>query len=153
MRPGVSGMFSRPMLKRLCTAKIAGGRVTKAALRYDGSLGVDAAVLKAAGIRPYEMVLISNVDNGRRFETYTIPEPAGSGNLCLYGGAAHMGKKGEELIIMAYGYFTPSEAARFKKPCVVRVAAGNRLQQARHEAGPRPSPGRPLPLRRARAGR
>jgi aspartate 1-decarboxylase len=116
------------MLKRLCTGKIAGGRVTKALLQYEGSLGVDAKVLKTAGIRPYEMVLIANVSNGRRFETYTIPEPAGGGALCLYGGAAHMGAPGDELIIMAYGYFAPAEASRFKGPKVVRLAARNRLK-------------------------
>lgn len=116
------------MLKRLCTAKIANGAVTKAALHYDGSLGVDSAVLEASGIRPYEMVLIANVTNGRRFETYTIPESPGSGNLCLYGGAAHMGAVGDELIIMAYGYFEPSEAAGFKGPKVVKLAPQNKLR-------------------------
>lgn len=120
-------MVSNPMLKRLCTSKIANGRVTKALLKYEGSLGVDAAVLKAAAILPFEMVLIANVSNGRRFETYTIPEPARSGNLCLYGGAAHMGKPGDELIVMAYGYATEAKAKRFKGPRVVRLAAGNRL--------------------------
>lgn len=117
----------RPMLKRLCTAKIANAIITKAALHYEGSLGVDSAVLEAAAIRPYEMVLIANVTNGRRFETYTIPEPPGSGNLCLYGGAAHMGRVGDELIVMAYGYFEPSEAAAFKGPRVVRLAEKNQL--------------------------
>jgi aspartate 1-decarboxylase len=75
------------------------------------------------------MVLIANVTNGRRFETYTIPEAAGSGAICLYGGAAHMGKPGEELIIMAYGYLSPGEVRRFKTPRVVRLAKGNRVKK------------------------
>lgn len=115
------------MLKRMCTAKIANAFVTKALLHYEGSLGVDSSVLRAAGILPYEMVLIANVTNGRRFETYTIPEPAGSGALCLYGGAAHMGGPGDELIVMAYGYLSEAETAAFKGPTVVRLAAGNKL--------------------------
>ena len=115
------------MLKRMCTAKIANAFVTKVELHYDGSCGVDRSVLEAAGILPYEMVLIANVTNGRRFETYTIPEPAGSGALCLYGGAAHMGQPGDELIVMAYGYLTEAETSAFKGPRVVRLAAKNKL--------------------------
>jgi aspartate 1-decarboxylase len=115
------------MLKRMCTAKIANAFVTKAELHYEGSLGVDSTALSAVGILPYEMVLIANVTNGRRFETYTIPEPAGSGALCLYGGAAHMGQPGDELIVMAYGYLSEAEAAVFKGPRVVRLAAKNRV--------------------------
>jgi aspartate 1-decarboxylase len=115
------------MLKRMCTAKIANAFVTQAVLHYEGSLGVDASILESAKILPYEMVLIANVTNGRRFETYTIPEPPGSGNFCLYGGAAHMGQPGDEIIIMAYGYLGPEEISSFKGPRVVRLAAHNKL--------------------------
>jgi aspartate 1-decarboxylase len=115
------------MLKRMCTAKIANAYVTRTLLKYEGSLGVDAKVLEASGIHPYEMVLIANVTNGRRFETYTIPEPAGSGSVCLYGGAAHMGAPGDELIVMAYGYLDEAEVSRFKGPQVVRLGPKNTL--------------------------
>ncbi len=115
------------MLKRFCTAKIARAIVTKAEVQYEGSLGVDASILKASGIRPYEMVLVVNVTRPGRFETYTIPEPAGSGNICLYGGAAHLGQPGEELIVMASGYLDPAEAAVYEGPKVVRLASGNKL--------------------------
>ena len=125
--PPGSAILTRPMLKRMCTSKIANAFVTKAVLHYEGSLGVDASILDAAKILPYEMVLIANVTNGRRFETYTIPEPKGSGNFCLYGGAAHMGQPGDEIIIMAYGYLNPDELSDFKGPRVVRLAAQNAL--------------------------
>jgi len=115
------------MLKRMCTAKIANAYVTRAELHYEGSCGIDQAMLEASGILPYEMVLIANVTNGRRFETYTIPEPKGSGNICLYGGAAHMGAPGDELIIMAYGYLDAADLKTFKAPRVVRLAAHNQL--------------------------
>jgi len=72
------------MLKRMCTAKIANAYITKAELHYEGSCGIDASVLEASGILPYEMVLIANVTNGRRFETYTIPEAPGSGAMRGY---------------------------------------------------------------------
>src|SRR5262249_24081216 len=84
--PGNPAILIRPMLKRMCTSKIANAFITKAELHYEGSCGIDASVLEAAGILPYEMVLIANVTNGRRFETYTIPEARGSGAFCLYRG-------------------------------------------------------------------
>ncbi len=115
------------MLKRMCTAKIANAFITQSQLHYDGSCGIDSGVLEASGILPYEMVLIANVTNGRRFETYTIPEPKGSGNFCLYGGAAHMGAPGDEIIIMAYGYLDAADLAGFKAPKVVRLGPKNTL--------------------------
>ena len=117
------------MLKRMCMAKIANAYITKAELHYEGSCGIDSSVLEASGILPYEMVLIANVTNGRRFETYTIPEPKGSGAFCLYGGAAHMGAPGDELIIMAYGYLNETELAKFKSPKVVRLGEKNKLKK------------------------
>src|SRR3979409_2474796 len=102
------------MLKRMCTAKIANAYVTKGEQHYEGSCGIDASVLEASGILPYEMVLIANVTNGRRFESYTIPAPRGSAAFCLSGGAAHMGAPGDEIIIMAYGYLNEAEIAKFK---------------------------------------
>lgn len=115
------------MLKRMCTGKVANAIVTKAEVKYDGSLGIDSSILVAGGIHPYEMVLIANVSNGRRLETYTIPEPAGSGTIGLYGGAARLGAPGDELIIMAYGYLEPAELSRFRGPKVIRLAPGNKL--------------------------
>ncbi len=125
--PSDSAMLAPLMLKRFCTAKIANAVVTKAVVKYEGSLGVDAAILKAAGVRPYEMALIANLANTQRFETYLIPEPAGSGAVCLYGGAAHMGKPGDELILMISGWLEPAEAAMFEGPRVVKLLPGNRL--------------------------
>ena len=115
------------MLKRMCTGKIAKAIVTKAEVEYDGSMGIDSSILVASGIHPYEMVLIANLANGRRMETYTIPAPAGSGEIGLYGGAAKLGALGDELIIMAYGYMDAAEISRFKGPRVVRLGPGNAL--------------------------
>lgn len=117
------------MLKRFCTAKIVGAVVTEAAVKYEGSLGLDAAILRAAGVRPYEMALVVNLANGNRFETYLIPKPEGSGAVCLYGGAALLGRPGDELILMISGWLDPAEAALFEGPKVVRLLPGNKLPQ------------------------
>lgn len=76
--------------------------VTGAELDYNGSCGIDADLLAAAGIRPYQKIEIYNVSNGERFETYAITEPAGSGEICVNGAAAHKASVGDTLIICAY---------------------------------------------------
>lgn len=76
-------------------------RVTDKSLRYEGSLELDAALSRAAGIRPQELVQVVNVNNGCRFETYIIDAPAGSGACVLNGAAARLGEVGDELIVMS----------------------------------------------------
>ena len=65
----------------------------------------------AVGIFSYERILVADVDNGERFETYAIRGPRGSGVCCLNGAAAHKGKVGDRLIVMSFGTFAPEEAA------------------------------------------
>ena len=67
--------------------------------------------MEAVGILPYEKILCADVENGNRFETYVIPGERGSGVCCLNGAAAHKGKVGDKLIVMAFGQFSPEEAA------------------------------------------
>lgn len=116
------------MKRLMCKAKIAGARVTSAEVAYDGSIGVDSAILKEANILPFEMVLVIDVDNTNRFETYTIPEPAGSGNLCVYGGAAKLTQVGNELIIISSALFDEAELTSFTKPKVVKLDSRNRIK-------------------------
>ena len=85
--------------------------VTESKLDYTGSLTLDEDLMDAVGILNYEKLLVANVDNGERFETYAIRGPRGSGVCCLNGAAAHKGKVGDRLIVMAFGQFTPEEAA------------------------------------------
>ena len=68
--------------------KIHRATVTQAELNYVGSITVDTELLEAAGIMEYEYVQIVDVENGNRFETYTIAGEAGSGMICLNGAAA-----------------------------------------------------------------
>lgn len=112
----------------LCRAKIHRVRVTDANLAYEGSITLDAELLEAAGILPYEKVQVVNVNNGARLETYVIQSPArpdGPAEVCLNGPAARLGQVGDVIIVIAYGRFTPTEARGFM-PRVVNVDENNR---------------------------
>ena len=116
------------MFHQFCKAKISKGLVTKTELNYDGSLGVDSGILELANIYPYEMVLVINLTNGNRFETYVIPEKSGSGTIGVYGGAARLCKVDDELIVLAFAYLDKNEIQSFKEPKVIKLAKGNKLQ-------------------------
>jgi aspartate 1-decarboxylase len=115
------------MQRQFCRAKIAQAVVTKSILHYEGSCGIDTAVLETVGVLPYEWILIANVNTGARFETYVIPEPPGSGTINIYGAAAHHAKAGDEIIIMAFAFLDDAEARAFKGPKVVKLKPGNQL--------------------------
>ena len=99
------------MTVQLLKAKLHRIRVTEANLDYEGSLTLDPDDMEAVGILPYERILCANVENGNRFETYAIAGRRGSHVCCLNGAAAHKGKVGDRLIVMAFASFTPEEAA------------------------------------------
>ena len=114
------------MLRIMCKSKIHRVSITKADLHYDGSIGIDKDLLKAADIYPGEIVQVVNINNGARFETYTIEEPAGSGTRGLYGAAAPLGKAGDLLIILSYGMAEDKDAA-FVKLKLVKVDRKNKI--------------------------
>lgn len=114
------------MLRTLLTSKIHRAHVTDANLNYVGSITIDADLLDAAEILEYEQVQVVNVNNGARFETYTIAGPRGSGIICLNGACARLAHAGDVVIIMTYGQFTPEELPGFK-PTVVLVDEQNRM--------------------------
>lgn len=107
-------------------AKIHRATVTQAALDYVGSITVDQKLLEESGILEYEKVQIVDVNNGSRFETYTIAGEAGSGVICLNGAAARMVSTGDKVIIMAYADVTPEEAKQMK-PTVLFVDEKNQV--------------------------
>lgn len=92
-------------------SKIHRAVVKQADLNYVGSITVDLELLKASGIMEYELVQIVDVENGNRFETYTIAGEAGSGMICLNGAAARQVAVGDHIIIMCYAQMTPKEAS------------------------------------------
>ena len=90
--------------------KIHRATVTQAELDYVGSITVDEDLLDAAGIKEYQLVQIVDVNNGNRFETYTIAGERGSGVMCLNGAAARCVSVHDKIILMAYAQMTPEEA-------------------------------------------
>jgi aspartate 1-decarboxylase len=105
--------------------KIHRAVVTQAELNYVGSITIDSELLDAAGILEYEMVQIVDVQNGNRFETYTIAGEPGSGMICLNGAAARQVQVGDNVIIMCYASYS-AEEAKEHKPKVVFVDEKNK---------------------------
>ena len=94
----------------LLKSKIHLAAVTGASLHYEGSLTIAADLAEKVGLLPYEKILIGNMANGARFETYVIYGERGSGSIQLNGATAHLGKIGDRLTIMNFAQFTPQEA-------------------------------------------
>ncbi len=107
-------------------AKIHRATVTQAELDYVGSITVDMDLLEQAGIFEYEKVQIVDVNNGARFETYTIAGERGSGVMCLNGAAARMVQTGDKIILMAYAQVSPEEAKGLR-PTVLFVDEKNQV--------------------------
>lgn len=106
--------------------KIHRAVVKQAELNYVGSITVDPELMEAANIYEYEKVQIVDVENGNRFETYTIAGEPGSGMICLNGAAARQVQVDDHIIIMAYCEMTPEEA-NTHKPHVVFVDGENKI--------------------------
>lgn len=121
------------MKMNMLKGKIHRATVAQAELNYVGSITVDEDLLEAAGILEYEKVHIVDIDNGSRFETYTIAGERGSGLICLNGAAARCVQVGDKVIIMAYCDLDEEEVKNHK-PKVVFVDENNRIYDiARYE--------------------
>jgi aspartate 1-decarboxylase len=112
----------RTMLK----SKIHRATVTDCDLHYVGSITIDEDLLDAADIREFEQVAVVDVDNGARFETYTIAGPRGSGDMKLNGAAARLVHHGDTIIVISYAAYDPDEMDNYD-PCVVHVDAQNQI--------------------------
>jgi aspartate 1-decarboxylase len=95
----------------LLKSKIHRATVTGASLDYEGSLTISADLAELVGLISYEKILVSNLNNGQRFETYAIFGEARQGIIELNGATAHLGKIGDRLTIMSFGRYTPEETA------------------------------------------
>ncbi len=120
------------MVRRMFFAKIHRATVTEANLDYVGSITIDAELLKASGILPWEVVEIWNITNGERFNTYVIEGPSNSGVICLNGAAARKVAVGDKVIIAAYAQAMEEEAENWT-PTVVLVDDENRIKEIRKE--------------------
>ena len=103
----------------LLKSKLLRAEVTDSALHYEGSLAIDSALMDAVGIKPYEKILVANIANGERFETYAIKAPKGSHLISLNGAAAHKGKVGDLLVIMSFAQCSEAEAEKWKPKVLV----------------------------------
>jgi aspartate 1-decarboxylase len=102
------------MRRIMCKSKIHRATVTQADLHYEGSLSIDANLMEAADILPFEKVSVWNVSNGERFETYAITGEAGSGVICANGAAARLVSKGDLIIIATFAEMEDEEAKSFE---------------------------------------
>jgi aspartate 1-decarboxylase len=114
------------MLRQMLRAKIHRATVTDACLEYEGSLTVDEDLLDAAGILPYELVMISNLNNGERFTTYAMAGKRGGGEIVLNGPTARKAVVGDRIIIFCYEFYAEDEAKRHK-PRIIQVDERNRM--------------------------
>ena len=114
------------MKLNMLKAKIHRARVVQAELNYVGSITIDEELLEASGILEYEMVQVVDIDNGNRFETYTIAGERGSGLICVNGAAARCVQVGDKIIIMSYCQLNEEEA-KLHKPRVVFVNEENAI--------------------------
>ena len=101
--------------------------VTEAKLHYPGSIAIDSALLEAAGILPYESVLIADLNNGSRLETYAVEAPADSGQIIVLGAAAKLVNPKDIIIVFSFGFCTPDEAKKLR-PKVVVVDKNNKIK-------------------------
>jgi aspartate 1-decarboxylase len=114
------------MRRRMLKSKIHRAVVTDANLHYVGSITVDPDLLEAADILEHEMVHVLDIDNGARFETYTIAGERGSGEIKINGAAARLVHTGDTVIVVSYADYERDELASYE-PVVVHVDGDNRI--------------------------
>ena len=112
----------------LLKSKLHRATVTSVAPDYSGSLSIDLDLMEAAGFLHHEKILVGNISNGERFETYCIPSPRGSGKIALNGAAAHKGKPGDLLVILTFVSLNPEEASVWE-PRLVLVGKDNKSHE------------------------
>jgi aspartate 1-decarboxylase len=107
-------------------SKIHRATVTGSDLHYVGSITVDAELLEAADILEHEKVHVLDIDNGARFETYTISGERGSGDIKINGAAARLVHTGDTVIVVSYADYERDELDSYE-PVVVHVDGDNRI--------------------------
>lgn len=114
------------MLSVFLKAKLHNLTITASELHYQGSLTLDPDFMDAVGMKPYEKILVANLDNGNRFETYAIEGVRGSKTCCLNGATAHKGNVGDAVIVFTFCMLDDSEIASHK-PRIALFGAGNEM--------------------------
>jgi aspartate 1-decarboxylase len=119
------------MFVKLLKSKLHRARVTDTKVHYPGSIAIDPEIMEAAGIVPYEFVLVADVDNGNRLQTYAVPGESGMGEIVMLGAAAKLIEKGDLVIIFSFGYYDTQDARNIK-PRVVTFNHDERPNQIEH---------------------
>ncbi len=114
------------MLRKLLKSKIHRATITRSDLNYEGSIAVDADLLEAADIQPFEAVHVWNVTNGSRLQTYALAVEPGGGEICLNGAAARLAQAGDVIIIASFAWLDEREAAS-ASPKLVFVDGKNKI--------------------------
>jgi len=114
------------MFVKILKSKLHRARVTETKLHYPGSIAIDSALMEAVGILPYESVLIADLNNGNRLETYVVPAEAGSGQIVILGAAAQLIKEKDIVIILSFGFLTPEEAKE-SRPKIAVLDENNKI--------------------------
>lgn len=115
------------MIRTFLRSKIHRATVTEANVDYEGSITIDRDLMDAAGLVPFEKVEVYNVTSGTRFETYVIEGPAGGGDICINGAAAHLARPGDKVIIASYCMLDEREISDHR-PRLVFVKEGNGIR-------------------------
>ncbi len=115
------------MFIKILKSKLHRATVTDAKLHYVGSIYIDSVLMEAGGILPYECVLIADINNGNRLETYAVPAEANSGKIEILGAAAQLVKTGDLIIIFSFAYSRPEEAKELK-PRIVILDENNKIK-------------------------
>lgn len=114
----------------LLKSKLLRAEITDSALHYEGSLAIDTSLMEQVGLVPYEKILVANIANGERFETYAIAAPAGSCTISLNGAAARKGEIGDLLVIMSFAQFESKEAEQWQPRVLVLADRNKRIVRA-----------------------
>jgi len=120
------------MQRNMLKSKIHRATITDADLNYEGSLTIDKDLLDAVDLRPYERVMVYNINNGERFDTYAIEGESGSGVIGLNGAAARKGLIGDQIIIVSYALFSEDEL-KDSSPKIVLLNKSNKIKKWLHK--------------------
>ncbi|MBY0217732.1 aspartate 1-decarboxylase [Paenibacillus illinoisensis] len=121
------------MFKTMLSSKIHRATVTEANLNYVGSITIDEDILELADILPNEKVQVVNINNGERFETYTITGPRKSGAICVNGAAARLVQPGDKVIIISYVMLSKEEALKHVPTVVLAKDRYNNCEKLEKE--------------------
>ena len=121
------------MYSVMLKSKLHLARITEVKPDYEGSLTIDRDLMDAIKLLPYEKILVSNMENTNRFETYVIPAKPGSRTICLNGPAARLGSIGDRLVILAFS-IVPTDEARTHRPLILVLDKDNKPAPSRDQS-------------------